>query len=77
LPRFDSGNHAKELKIGFSGHTTKAVPAVMAIFQRNWRGILAERLEALVQIGGGGDFGRDRCVDPDTDQAANAACQIS
>jgi hypothetical protein len=32
---------------------------------------------ALVQIGGGGDFGRDRCVDPDTDQAANAACQIS
>ena len=32
---------------------------------------------ALVQIGSCGDFGRGRCVDPETDQAANAACQIS
>jgi hypothetical protein len=32
---------------------------------------------ALVQIGSGDDFGRGRCVDPDTDQAASAACQIS
>jgi hypothetical protein len=32
---------------------------------------------ALVQIGSGDDFGRSRCVDPETDQAANAACQIS
>ena len=32
---------------------------------------------ALVQIGSYDDFGRGRSVDPDTDQAANAACQIS
>jgi hypothetical protein len=32
---------------------------------------------ALVQIGSCDDFGRGRCVDPSTDQAANAACQIS
>jgi len=37
----------------------------------------SEPATALVQIGSGGDFGRDRCVGPDTDQAANAACQIS
>ena len=32
---------------------------------------------ALVQIGSCGDFGRGRCVDPETDQAANAACQMA
>ncbi|MFN9543881.1 MAG: hypothetical protein ACK59B_12030, partial [Alphaproteobacteria bacterium] len=37
---------------------------------------------ALVQIGSCDEFGRGRCVDPSsvdpsTDQAANAACQIS
>ena len=32
---------------------------------------------ALVQIGSCDDFGRGRCVDPATDQAANAACRIS
>jgi hypothetical protein len=31
----------------------------------------------LVQIGSCDDFARGRCVDPSTDQAANAACQIS
>jgi hypothetical protein len=35
------------------------------------------RKKALVQIGSCGDFGRGRCVDPETNQAANAACQIS
>ena len=41
------------------------------------RGEKAQLLKALVQIGSCGDFGRGRCVDPETDQAANAACQIS
>jgi len=39
--------------------------------------ILGQEIAALVQIGSCDDFGRGRCVDPDTDQAANAACQIS
>ena len=33
--------------------------------------------QALVQIGSCDDFGRGRFNDPSTDQAANAACQIS
>jgi hypothetical protein len=32
---------------------------------------------ALVQIGSCDDFGRSRCVDPETDQAASVARRIS
>ena len=50
---------------------------IAALRAQNERLREKELRAALVQIGSCGDFGRGRCVDPDTDQAANAACQIS